>query len=78
MTKSELEILFKTHYAAMYRLAMSFLYDVDEARDVVSDVFAQLHAGVQLDEVAADGGAQVKDAAIVLAQPLDLLLGDEA
>ena len=45
MTKSELEILFKTHYAAMYRLAMSFLYDVDEARDVVSDVFASLLDG---------------------------------
>ena len=42
MTKSELEILFKTHYAAMYRLAVSLLYDADEARDVVSDVFASL------------------------------------
>jgi len=37
-----LEILFKTHYAAMYRLAVSLLYDADEARDVVSDVFASL------------------------------------
>jgi RNA polymerase sigma-70 factor (ECF subfamily) len=45
MTKSELEILFKTHYAAMYRLAVSFLYDEDEARDVVSDVFASLLGG---------------------------------
>ena len=45
MTKSELEILFKTHYAAMYRLAMSFLYDEDEARDVVSDIFASLLDG---------------------------------
>ena len=45
MTKSELEILFKTHYAAMYRLAVSLLYDVDEARDVVSDVFASLLDG---------------------------------
>ena len=42
MTKSELEILFKTHYAAMFRLAVSLLYDTDEARDVVSDVFASL------------------------------------
>ena len=42
MPKSELEILFKTHYAAMYRLAVSLLYDADEARDVVSDVFASL------------------------------------
>ena len=45
MAKSELEILFKTHYAAMYRLAVSFLYDEDEARDVVSDVFASLLDG---------------------------------
>lgn len=45
MTKSELEILFKTHYATMYRLAMSLLYDEDEARDVVSDVFASLIGG---------------------------------
>ena len=45
MTKSELEILFKTHYAAMYRLAVSLLYDADEARDVVSDVFASLLDG---------------------------------
>ena len=45
MTKSELEILFKTHYAAMFRLAVSLLYDADEARDVVSDVFASLLDG---------------------------------
>ena len=45
MTKSELEILFKTHYAPMYRLAVSLLYDADEARDVVSDVFASLLGG---------------------------------
>ena len=42
MTKSELEILFKTHYTAMYRLAVSLLYDPDESKDVVSDVFATL------------------------------------
>ena len=45
MTKSELEILFKTHYAVMFRLAVSLLYDADEARDVVSDVFASLLDG---------------------------------
>ena len=45
MTKSELEILFKTHYTAMYRLAVSLLYDADEARDVVSDIFASLLGG---------------------------------
>ena len=45
MTTSELEILFKTHYAAMFRLAMSLLYDQDESKDVVSDVFASLASG---------------------------------
>ena len=45
MTKSELEILFKTHYTAMYRLAVSLLYDADEARDVVSDIFTLLLGG---------------------------------
>ena len=42
MTKSELELLFKTHYAEMFRLAMSLLYDPDESKDVVSDVLAKL------------------------------------
>ena len=42
MTKNELEILFKTHYPAMFRLAVSLLYDPDESKDVVSDVFATL------------------------------------
>ena len=50
MTKSELEILFKAHYAAMFRLAVSLLYDADEARDVVSDVFASLLDGVVREE----------------------------
>ena len=45
MTRRELEILFKSHYGAMFRLAMSMLYDEDESKDVVSDVFASLAAG---------------------------------
>jgi len=45
MTRQELEILFKTHYAAMYRLAVSLLYDSDESKDVVSDIFASLLDG---------------------------------
>ena len=45
MTRRELEILFKSHYAPMFRLAMSLLYDEDESKDVVSDVFASLAAG---------------------------------
>ena len=42
MTKSELEILFKTHYAEMFHLAVTLLYDPDESKDVVSDVFTTL------------------------------------
>ena len=42
MTRQETEILFKAHYVAMFRLAMSLLYDEDESKDVVSDVFASL------------------------------------
>ena len=34
--------LFKTHYAQMYHLAVSILYDEDESKDVVSEVFARL------------------------------------
>ena len=55
MTKSDLEILFKTHYAAMYRLAVSLLYDADEARDVVSDVFASLLCGMTIRSDNAQG-----------------------
>ena len=42
MTKREIETLFKTHYTRMYRLAASILYDEDESKDVVSEVFARL------------------------------------
>ena len=42
MTKREIENLFKTHYTRMYRLAASILYDEDESKDVVSDIFARL------------------------------------
>ena len=45
MTKGELEILFKNHYSPMFRLAMSLIYDPDESKDVVSDVFASLLDG---------------------------------
>ena len=45
MTRQETEILFKSHYAAMFRLAMSLLYDEDESKDIVSEVFASLLGG---------------------------------
>ena len=41
-TKDDIERLFRTHYAAMYRLAMLILRDDDLARDIVHDVFEAL------------------------------------
>lgn len=45
MTQKEIEILFRQHYAAMYRLARTILYDADESKDVVSDIFVRLLSG---------------------------------
>lgn len=42
MQKEEIEILFKKHYTRMYRLAASILYDEEESKDVVSEVFCKL------------------------------------
>ena len=42
MTKEEFENIYRQHYAKMYRLARTMLYDVDESKDVVSDIFARL------------------------------------
>ena len=38
-TKDDITRLFRSHYAAMYRLAMLILRDDDVARDIVQDVF---------------------------------------
>ena len=42
MTKKEFEDIDRQHYAKMYRLARTMLYDADESKDVVSDIFARL------------------------------------
>ena len=42
MTKKEFENIYRQHYARMYRLARTMLYDVDESKDVVSDIFVRL------------------------------------
>ncbi len=42
MTKDDIEQLFRTHYAAMYRLSMLILRDDEVARDIVHDVFEAL------------------------------------
>ncbi len=41
-TKDYIEQLFRTNYAAMYRLAMLLLRDDDVAGDIVHDVFETL------------------------------------
>ena len=43
---TEFEKIYRRHYAQMYRLARVMLYNSQESKDVVSDVFAQLlHRG---------------------------------
>jgi len=42
MKKEEIDILFRQHYGPMLRLAKRMLYDDEESRDVVSEVFAAL------------------------------------
>ena len=43
MEEKEMEQLFRQHYIGMYRLAKSYLYDTEESKDVVSEVFASLY-----------------------------------
>ena len=42
MKKEDIEGLFRQHYSQMIRLAKRLLYDDEESRDVVSEVFATL------------------------------------
>lgn len=43
--KALIEQLFRSHYRRMYLVALALLHNDEEARDVVSDVFADLLAG---------------------------------
>ena len=45
MTREKFEEIYRRHYPAMYRLARTILYDVDDCKDVVSDIFARLLRG---------------------------------
>ncbi|MCQ2204737.1 MAG: RNA polymerase sigma factor [Bacteroidales bacterium] len=45
MEKSKIQQLFIQHYAKMYRVARSILYDEQESKDVVSDIFDRLLRG---------------------------------
>ena len=42
MTKKEFENIYRQHFAKMYCLAKTMLYDADESKDVVSEIFARL------------------------------------
>ena len=42
MTKVEFENIYRQYYAQMYRLARTMLYDSQESKDVVSDIFARI------------------------------------
>lgn len=45
MDRKEFETIYRQHYAAMYRLARTMLYDKDESHDVVDEVFTRLLQG---------------------------------
>ena len=40
--KTDIERIFRTHYEKMYNLARCILYDDDECKDVVSDLFSKI------------------------------------
>ena len=48
MEQKEIQRLFKQHYAKMYRVARTLLYDEQESEDVVSDIFESLLQGQTL------------------------------
>ena len=39
MEKKEISTLFRQYYGRMYGMAVSILYDEQESKDVVSDIF---------------------------------------
>ena len=45
MTREKFEEIYRRHYPAMFRLARTILYDADESKDVVSEIFARLLRG---------------------------------
>lgn len=45
MTKEEFEHIYRQYYPQMYRIAKTMLYDADECKDIVSDIFARLLRG---------------------------------
>ena len=56
MTREEFENIYRQHYAKMYRLARRLLYDPQESKDVVGEVFARLlRGGVMPDSNKMEG-----------------------
>lgn len=56
MNKEEFELIYRRHYAPMYRLARRLLYDPQESKDVVSEVYARLlRSGVMPDSDKMEG-----------------------
>lgn len=56
MTKEKFETIYRRHYPAMYRLAKTILYDADDSKDVVSEVFSRLlRGGIVLQEDKIEG-----------------------
>jgi RNA polymerase sigma-70 factor (ECF subfamily) len=48
MERIEIQRLFEQHYAKMYRVARTILYDEQESEDVISDIFESLLHGQTL------------------------------
>lgn len=44
MEKKDISVLFRQYYGKMYGMAVSILYDEQESKDVVSDIFERLLA----------------------------------
>jgi len=67
MTRKDVESLFKTHYAQMYHLALTLLFDEAESKDVVADtipvepyVFNNVPLDSMLTAIAAAHRVQVE------------------
>lgn len=43
--ETDIERLFKSHYEKMYNLARCILYDDDESKDIVSEIFTKILDG---------------------------------
>lgn len=48
LSREEMEHLFRTNYMKMYRVAKCILYDDDDCRDVVSEVFEEVFRSTSL------------------------------